>query len=99
MKKKLFDELVQSIKEAGQIRKGLAKPSRAFRYRPARVRFPLPAFEQMIAAEDETAKAKLRRQFQTDVTKHIDKIACEWKVNQMAEQEPNLVPFGREGKS
>ena len=38
-------------------------------------KFPLPAFEQMTAAEDEAAKAKLRRQFQSDVTKHIDKIA------------------------
>ena len=41
-------------------------------------KFPLPAFEQMTAAEDETAKAKLRRQFQTDVTKHIDKIAASY---------------------
>ena len=41
-------------------------------------KFPLPAFEQMIAAEDETAKAKLRRQFQSDVTKHIDKIAASY---------------------
>jgi DNA recombination protein RmuC len=38
-------------------------------------KFPLPAFEQMMAAEDEDAKARLRRQFQSDVTKHIDKIA------------------------
>jgi DNA recombination protein RmuC len=42
---------------------------------PIDAKFPLPAFEQMIAAEDETEKAKLRRQFQADVTKHIDKIA------------------------
>ncbi|MHC5160940.1 MAG: DNA recombination protein RmuC, partial [Planctomycetota bacterium] len=41
-------------------------------------KFPLPAFEQMIAAEDEGAKAKLRRQFQADVTKHIDKIAASY---------------------
>jgi DNA recombination protein RmuC len=41
-------------------------------------KFPLPAFEQMTAAEDETAKAKLRRQFQADVTKHIDKIAAQY---------------------
>jgi len=41
-------------------------------------KFPLPAFEQMMAAEDEDAKAKLRRQFQADVTKHIDKIAAQY---------------------
>lgn len=41
-------------------------------------KFPLPAFEQMMAAEDEDAKAKLRRQFQSDVTKHIDKIAASY---------------------
>jgi len=41
-------------------------------------KFPLPAFEQMMAAEDDAAKAKLRRQFQTDVTKHIDKIAASY---------------------
>ena len=41
-------------------------------------KFPLPAFEQMMAAEDEAAKAKLRRQFQNDVTKHIDKIAASY---------------------
>ena len=34
MKKELFAELVESIEEAGKIRKGLAKPSRVFRYRP-----------------------------------------------------------------
>jgi putative transcriptional regulator len=38
MKKALFDELVESIEEAGQIRKGLAKPSRIFRYRPVDVK-------------------------------------------------------------
>jgi putative transcriptional regulator len=38
MKKELFDELVESIEEAGQIRKGLAKPSRIFRYRPVDVK-------------------------------------------------------------
>jgi putative transcriptional regulator len=34
MKKELFAELVESIEEAGKIRKGLAKPSRTYRYRP-----------------------------------------------------------------
>jgi DNA recombination protein RmuC len=38
-------------------------------------KFPLPAFEQMMAAPDETEKNRLRRQFQSDVIKHIDKIA------------------------
>lgn len=38
-------------------------------------KFPLPAFEQMMAAADDTDKARLRRQFQADVVKHIDKIA------------------------
>ena len=45
---------------------------------PIDAKFPLPAFEQMTAAEDETAKAKLRRQFQSDVSKHIDKIAASY---------------------
>lgn len=38
-------------------------------------KFPLPSFEKMIAAETDEEKARLRRQFQTDVCKHIDKIA------------------------
>jgi putative transcriptional regulator len=38
MKKELFDELVESIKEAGKIRKGLVKPSRLFRYRPVDIK-------------------------------------------------------------
>ncbi len=38
MKKELFDELVESIEEAGKIRKGLAKPSRIFQYRPVDVK-------------------------------------------------------------
>ena len=38
MKKELFAELVESIEEAGKIRKGLAKPSRTFRYRPADIK-------------------------------------------------------------
>ena len=38
MKKELFDELVESIQEAGKIRKGLAKPSRVFRFRPVDVK-------------------------------------------------------------
>jgi putative transcriptional regulator len=38
MKKELFDELVESIEEAGKIRKGLAKPSRAFQFGPVDVK-------------------------------------------------------------
>ncbi len=38
MKKELFAELVESIEEAGQIRKGLVKPSRLFRYRPVDIK-------------------------------------------------------------
>jgi DNA recombination protein RmuC len=41
-------------------------------------KFPLPAFEQMNAAEDETEKTKLRRTFQNDVCRHIDKIAQQY---------------------
>jgi DNA recombination protein RmuC len=41
-------------------------------------KFPLPSFEQMNAAEDENEKTKLRRQFQTDVCRHIDKIAASY---------------------
>lgn len=38
MKKELFAELVESIEEAGQIRKGLVKPSRVFQYRPVDIK-------------------------------------------------------------
>jgi len=41
-------------------------------------KFPLPAFEKMIASESEDEKARLRRQFQSDVCKHIDKIASSY---------------------
>jgi len=42
---------------------------------PIDAKFPLPSFQAMIKAEDDQQKDKLRRQFQNDVTKHIDKIA------------------------
>jgi len=42
---------------------------------PIDAKFPLPAFEAMLAAEDEQQRAALRRQFQQDVKKHVDKIA------------------------
>jgi DNA recombination protein RmuC len=41
-------------------------------------KFPLPAFEQMLSADSDEQKARLRKQFQNDVTKHIDKIAADY---------------------
>lgn len=41
-------------------------------------KFPLPSFEKMAAAESDDEKQRLRRQFQSDVTKHIDKIAADY---------------------
>ena len=38
MKKELFDELTESIKQAGSIRKGVIKPSRVFNYHPVAVK-------------------------------------------------------------
>jgi len=38
MKKELFAELVESIEEAGKIRKGIVKPSRVSRYRPVDIK-------------------------------------------------------------
>lgn len=38
MKKQLFDELVDSIKEAGRIHRGESKPSRTFVFQPEDVR-------------------------------------------------------------
>jgi putative transcriptional regulator len=38
MKPKDFDELVSSIREAGQIRRGKKKPSRAFKFKPTDVK-------------------------------------------------------------
>ncbi len=38
MKTELFDELVESIEQAGQIKKGLLKPSRVFKYGPVEVK-------------------------------------------------------------
>jgi DNA recombination protein RmuC len=45
---------------------------------PIDAKFPLPSFEAMIKAENDEEKTKLRRQFQADVTKHIDKIAANY---------------------
>ena len=38
MKNELFEELVESIVEAGQIRKGKAKPFRSFEYHPVDIK-------------------------------------------------------------
>jgi putative transcriptional regulator len=38
MKKKLFDELISSVKEAGKIHRGESKPSRTFVFQPEAVR-------------------------------------------------------------
>ncbi len=38
MKKELFNELVKSIEEAGNIREGKTQPSRTFRYRPVDIK-------------------------------------------------------------
>ena len=38
MKNELFKELVESIEQAGQIKKGLLKPSRIFKYGPIEVK-------------------------------------------------------------
>ncbi|MHC4758223.1 MAG: DNA recombination protein RmuC [Planctomycetota bacterium] len=42
---------------------------------PVDAKFPLPAFEAMIKVESEDERSRLRKQFQKDVTNHIDKIA------------------------
>jgi DNA recombination protein RmuC len=45
---------------------------------PIDAKFPLPAFEAMVKAESEEERSKLRKQFQKDVTTHIDKIASSY---------------------
>ena len=45
---------------------------------PIDAKFPLPSFEAMIKADSDDQKARLRRQFQTDITRHIDKIAANY---------------------
>ena len=42
---------------------------------PIDAKFPLPAFERLVAAESDDERARLRKQFHGDVIKHIDKIA------------------------
>jgi DNA recombination protein RmuC len=41
-------------------------------------KFPLPAFEEIMKAESDEEKIRMRRQFQKDVTIHIDKIASDY---------------------
>jgi len=38
MEKKMFKELMESIKEAGKIRRGELKPSRVFKYKPVDIK-------------------------------------------------------------
>ncbi len=45
---------------------------------PIDAKFPLPGFEAMLKAQAEDEKTKLRKQFQNDVIKHIDKIAASY---------------------
>ena len=45
---------------------------------PVDAKFPLPAFEKIVKAEEEAEKIKLRRQFLKDVNNHIDKIAADY---------------------
>jgi len=45
---------------------------------PIDAKFPLASFEAMLAAEAEEEKKGLRKQFQNDIIKHIDKIAVDY---------------------
>ena len=61
MKKELFAELVESVEEAGKIRKGVVKPSRVFQYRPTdikrirkRLRISQAQFSLMIGVSKST---------------------------------------------
>lgn len=45
---------------------------------PIDAKFPLPGFEAMLKAETDEEKARVRKQFQNDVVKHIDKIATDY---------------------
>jgi len=42
---------------------------------PIDAKFPLPSFEKVVRAENDSEKSKLRRQLRRDVNSHIDKIA------------------------
>ncbi|MFA5422720.1 MAG: DNA recombination protein RmuC, partial [Phycisphaerae bacterium] len=45
---------------------------------PIDAKYPLPAFEALLKAENDDEKSRLRKQFQKDVTIHIDKIASNY---------------------
>jgi len=45
---------------------------------PIDAKFPLPAFEGMVKAQNDEERLRLRKQFLNDVTKHIDKIALQY---------------------
>jgi len=63
MKKDLFNDLVESVQEAGRIRKGLAKPSRVFRCRSIdvkRIRAKLHVSQGQFAVMIGVSKATLQ---------------------------------------
>lgn len=63
MKKELFEELVESIAQAGRIRQGLLKPSRVFTYRPMevkRIRSKLHVSQSQFAMMIGVSKATLQ---------------------------------------
>jgi len=45
---------------------------------PVDAKFPMPAFEAIAKAQTDDERSKARRQFQKDVTGHIDKIASDY---------------------
>jgi DNA recombination protein RmuC len=45
---------------------------------PIDAKFPLPGFEAIVKAQTDEEKTRLRKQFQRDVTAHIDKIAADY---------------------
>jgi len=45
---------------------------------PVDAKFPMPAFEAIAKAQTDDERLKARRQFQKDVTSHIDKIASDY---------------------
>jgi len=45
---------------------------------PVDSKFPLPSFEAMLKAETDEDRARVRKQFQNDVIKHVDKIAADY---------------------
>ena len=63
MKKALFSDLIESVREAGKIRKGLLKPSRIFEFRPVdvkRVRGKLQVSQSQFALMIGVSRATLQ---------------------------------------